>query len=126
MFRVCCHHKRYVLLILIAIVVPVEILTHEIDGTFKEMFRRDYTRWKFVSIVAADVYSHHHVSGLEVREKGRVCLILYIIPELEGRQYLLLFLSLKKRNDYRYPVRMTSSVVPVPVVVSLFVAGEGG
>ena len=34
--------------------------------------------------------------------------------------------SSKKSNECRYPVTTTLSVVPVPVVVSLFVAGEGG
>ena len=40
-FRIRCHHERYVLLLLV-VVTAVEILAHEIDGSLEEIVRCDY------------------------------------------------------------------------------------
>ena len=79
-YRVYCQHKYYFLLLLIVVIFLVELLTNEIDGLFQEIICCNYARRTFVMIIAADVYSHHHVPGRDARQKKRVCLIMYIIP----------------------------------------------
>ena len=64
----------------------MEFLTHEIYEFFDEIMCFDYERQTFVPIVAAYVYSHHHVSVRDISQKERICFILchlYVIPESE-------------------------------------------
>ena len=66
-FRVCHHHGSYILILLLVVVVHMELWTHEINGSFEESVHCDYARQTFITIVVADVYSHHHIIGRDTR-----------------------------------------------------------